>query len=92
MSSLQQGPMYTRALPLVERHAVHFRPLRMPATMRRLLHRAIHHQPDSRYAPWQAGRYALRSIGRRSALPHFRATRATGLLRRAATVTRDVWR
>lgn len=92
MSSLQQGPMYTRALPLVERHAVHFRPLRMPATMRRVLYRAIHHEPDSGHAQWQAGRCALRSIGRRSALPHLRATRAADLLRRAATVARDVWR
>jgi len=50
MSSLQQGPMYTRALPLVERHAVHFRPLHMPAAMRRLLHCPVDYQPDSRHA------------------------------------------
>ena len=92
MSYLQRRPMYTCGLPLFKRHAVHSRSLPVPAAMRRLLYRTVDHQPDSWYAQWQAGRRTLRAIGRGRALPHLRATRAAGLLRRTATVTRNVWR
>jgi hypothetical protein len=50
-----RGPMYTCGLPLFKRHAVHSRPLPVPAAMRRLLHRPVDHQPDSWHAQWQAG-------------------------------------
>ncbi len=71
------------ALVLQRRH--------MPPGLRRLLHRAVHHQPDSRHARRQAGGCSVRATGRRHALPHLRTAGATGLLRWAAAVAGDVW-
>jgi hypothetical protein len=59
--------------------------------LRRLLHRAFDHQPDPRHARREAGRRPLRAAGRGQSLPHFWASRAPGLLRRAAAINRDVW-
>ena len=64
----------------------------LPTGLRRLLHRAVHHEPDPRHAQRQTRRRPLRSTRRRSALPPLRPSRAPGLLRRPATVPRDVRR
>jgi hypothetical protein len=71
---------------------VHGSRSRVSPRLRRVLYCAIHLQSDSRHAGWQAGRGALRAVGRRSALRDFRETRTARLLFRPAAANRDVRR
>jgi len=88
-SSSSTSAARTVSSPTIRRRLDH---LAVPRAMRRLLHRPLDHEPDSRHAARQAGRRPLRPARRRRPLPPLRRPRAPRVLRGPQPFRRDVRR